>query len=165
VRSLRAVGASSVIGVVLAAAVPAAFAAASHVPRPVSGTYKIEKAFSDDVTGTVLVNKAGSTASHLTLTPMNAIYCATKTLHVQGSFHLFNVADAKGGASDNTPDWSITKKNRTSRKVTVRQGGTTFKATLSLTFGSKNGTHKPVKYLEGQLSSTACTLTIGGIHR
>jgi hypothetical protein len=162
--SLRAAATVVVTVGIVALAAPAVSAAATHVPRPVAGHYKIEKQFSSGVVGSLVVNKAGSAVTHVSLTPTDPTYCAGKILRFQGPFHLYNIADARGGANDNTPDWAITKKHQNSRKVTARQGGVLVHGTLSLSFGSKNGTRKPVKYVEGDFTSASCTVDFGGIH-
>jgi hypothetical protein len=138
--------------------------AKTSVPRPLAGHYKIEKGFSEVKSGSLVVGKSRATFHGLKFIPLTP-YCTTTTpIRVLGSFHLHNVADNKHGASDNTPDWSLTKNTGGSRKVKARQGGKTIHGSLTLTFGSKNGTHKPVKYVQGQFVDSNCSVLLGGVH-
>jgi hypothetical protein len=138
--------------------------ASSGVPRPLAGHWKIEKVFSDVTSGSLVINKARNRVSHVKFAPIIPNCANTAELRVAGSFHLFNVADDKHGATDNSPDWSIARTNGGSRKVTVHQGKKTFHGRLTLGFGSKNGTHKPVKFVTGEFLSNGCTVVLGGAH-
>jgi hypothetical protein len=137
--------------------------ATSSVPRPLAGHWKIEKGFSYASTGGLIISKSRTTVRLLRFTP-ELPYCAASQIRLAGTFHLYKVADDKHGASDNTPDWAITKKVPQRRKVTARQGGKTIHGTLSLTFGSKNGTRKPVKFVAGEFRSAGCDVLLGGAH-
>lgn len=161
----RRVAAATVLALAAALLSASAAQAKSSVPRPLAGHWKIEKAFSDVTSGSLIISKSRTTVRHVMFVPKTP-YCGstTTTIRVVGSFHLHNVAGAKNGANDNSPDWSITKANGTARKVTAHQGKATIHGTLSLGFGSKNGTRKPVKYLIGEFDATDCSLILGGAH-
>jgi hypothetical protein len=138
--------------------------AKTSVPRPLAGHWKIEKGLPEVSSGSLIVSKSRTTVRHLSFTPETPFCSSTTPIHVVGNFHLYNVADDKHGASDNTPDWAITKRVRAMRKVTAHQGKTVLHGKLSLGFGSKNGTRKPVKFVSGEFVAPGCAVLLGGTH-
>jgi hypothetical protein len=150
--------------VTLATALPAAVALASSVPRPLAGHYKIEKAFSEVTSGSLVVTASRTKVRSVAFTPETPYCSSTAPIHISGSFHLYDVAANKHGASDNTPDWAITKKPGVPRNVTAHQAGEIVHGKLALSFGSKNGTRKPVRYVEGEFTATGCSALLGGTH-
>jgi hypothetical protein len=139
--------------------------ATSGVPRPLAGHWKIEKGFSEVSSGALIVAPSRARAGKLSFKPETPYCASTALVRVSGNFRLYSVADNKHGASDNTPDWGLTKSKRhDSIRVTAHQGKTVLHGTLSLNFGSKNDTRVPVKFVEGEFSASGCNVVLGGAH-